>query len=414
MHPKLLDLPGDSVDLNTYGVFMAVGFLLATFMAIRRALRVHASPDVILNLGLLSFIGGIAGARIFYVVQFWHDRFAPLISPAAGWWANTLTLAGATLDLSRGGMVFYGGWIGAMLLACGYLLLYRHSLRWYLDLCAPSLMVGLAFGRLGCFFNGCCFGRVCPTGSTAALIAASFPFGSPSAHAQWNMLDLPLPTELIYTIRPIPDAPSGTFTTAWMPPAMIPADHLDLSPQAIHDWTSRRDALLDPSNDPDQTIARMRQFLLNPRDEPAALMATHLDRHGLSLDQLRTIAAQFRARPVYPVQIFAAIGALTIWLVAEVYLRRRRHHGMVICLVAGLYAVNRFLEETIRNDNPFDTAGLTVSQFISLLLLAASLLTALWIRFTLPPASSWVRPLMRNPDLRTPPPQPLHPSATQT
>ena len=97
------------------------------------------------NITLLVAITGLAGARIFS----WLFEFPPGFS-----------LWQALLEPS-GGLVFYGGVIGGLVSAIAYGLLARVSLRTLLDVLAAPLAVGLAFGRIGCFMAGCCWGDVC-------------------------------------------------------------------------------------------------------------------------------------------------------------------------------------------------------------------------------------------------------------
>ena len=97
------------------------------------------------NVTLLAAITGLAGARIFS----WLFEFPPGFS-----------LWQALLE-PGGGLVFYGGVIGGLVSAIAYGLLAKVSLRTLLDVLAAPLAVGLAFGRIGCFMAGCCWGDVC-------------------------------------------------------------------------------------------------------------------------------------------------------------------------------------------------------------------------------------------------------------
>jgi phosphatidylglycerol:prolipoprotein diacylglycerol transferase len=77
------------------------------------------------------------------------------------------------LNLSSGGLTFYGGFLLATPVLIGYALWKKVPLLKGMDIVAPCLMVGLAFGRIGCYANGCCYGEECslPWG-------AHFPYGS--------------------------------------------------------------------------------------------------------------------------------------------------------------------------------------------------------------------------------------------
>src|SRR5262249_20313649 len=105
------------------------------------------------------FVGGLVGAWIFYVVQYWGDRVNSLADVFRFW---------------EGGIVLYGSIIGGTLTFFTYRALRPFPLRPALDAIAPALAVGVAIGRVGCFLNGCCFGDVC-----RLPWAVSFPEPSP-------------------------------------------------------------------------------------------------------------------------------------------------------------------------------------------------------------------------------------------
>ncbi|HEY5912722.1 MAG TPA: prolipoprotein diacylglyceryl transferase, partial [Verrucomicrobiae bacterium] len=114
----------------------------------RRAPHAGLHQETILDLGPWLIIGAIVGARFLYVITFWREQFAgkPFTEILMVW---------------RGGLVFYGGFIGATL---GTILFARIKKIqvWNLgDVLAPSIALGYAFGRIGCLFNGCCYGSEC-------------------------------------------------------------------------------------------------------------------------------------------------------------------------------------------------------------------------------------------------------------
>jgi len=128
----------------TYGVFVAFAFLLSTWLITRRAARLGFDPEIIGNFLIFVLVCGILSARVFYVVLNWSEFASDLPE---------------IFRLYHGGLVWYGGLIGAAL--CGLLFLKRKrlSIPVVIDLCAPYLALAQAIGRIGCFFNGCCFGR---------------------------------------------------------------------------------------------------------------------------------------------------------------------------------------------------------------------------------------------------------------
>jgi phosphatidylglycerol:prolipoprotein diacylglycerol transferase len=129
-----------------YGVLVALGCMAGLWLAGRRAQRAGVPADTIWDLGPWLILGGLVGARAWFVIAYWRESFAdqPL-------WE--------ILRIRGGGMVFYGGLIGGTL--GGVVFARRKQLGvWHLaDILAPSIALGQAFGRLGCLMTGCCYGR---------------------------------------------------------------------------------------------------------------------------------------------------------------------------------------------------------------------------------------------------------------
>ncbi len=134
--------------MHWYGVLVALGFYAGLLTAARRARRVGVSPDDIWNMGTWLIIGALVGARLWYVMSYWKEDFAG--RP----WLETLMI-------QRGGLVFYGGLVGAFLSCNAYIR--RGGLpAWKVaDVMAPSIALGHAMGRIGCLMHGCCYGDAC-------------------------------------------------------------------------------------------------------------------------------------------------------------------------------------------------------------------------------------------------------------
>lgn len=114
--------------------------------ASRRALRDGIHPDIIIDLGPWLLVGAIFGARIFYVVSYWDESFAG--RP----WTEIFMV-------QHGGLVYYGGLVGASLACIAFAALKKLPLWKLADILAPSIALGYFFGRWGCLLNGCCYGR---------------------------------------------------------------------------------------------------------------------------------------------------------------------------------------------------------------------------------------------------------------
>ena len=160
---------GHEVTLYGYGVAMCLGFLAAILWAARRARRDGQPPEVIYNAALCCFFGGVFGARAFYFIQY-SGEFPSLWDLVRIW---------------KGGLTFYGGFLLATSAVIVYLKATRRPVLYWLDIIAPSLALGLAFGRVGCFLNGCCYGDICHHGWGMVWPEGSIPwekFGDAPLH----------------------------------------------------------------------------------------------------------------------------------------------------------------------------------------------------------------------------------------
>ena len=135
-----------------YGFMLFVGFVAGMMFAARRAVRVGIAQETVWDLGMWILVPGILGARLFYLVQYGDRMFAG---------KSGVALIKTAIDLSQGGLVFYGGVISGII---GYLFYcHRRQLSPLLiaDITIPSIFFGLGFGRLGCLLYGCCYGDAC-------------------------------------------------------------------------------------------------------------------------------------------------------------------------------------------------------------------------------------------------------------
>jgi phosphatidylglycerol:prolipoprotein diacylglycerol transferase len=149
-----------SLPINSYGVTLAVSFLLGVHLATKRASRLGIKSSDLADLAVWVMLAAIAGSRAFYV--FTHvDEFT-------GHWLDVVAFWKGLYGLSM---------LGGVLLAVGtgfYVIARKRWPVWELaDACIPSFALGLFITRIGCFLNGCCFGTAttCPLGVT-------FPYGS--------------------------------------------------------------------------------------------------------------------------------------------------------------------------------------------------------------------------------------------
>lgn len=151
MHKIALQLGG--LSIHWYGVLVALGFLAGLWTASRRGLRDGVAAEKIIDLGPWLMLGTIVGARTLYVISYWDTLFADPLFPRAPWTEIFM--------VQRGGLVFYGGLIGASLAGLIYVWIKKLPLWKLADTLAPSIALGHAIGRIGCLMNGCCYGRAC-------------------------------------------------------------------------------------------------------------------------------------------------------------------------------------------------------------------------------------------------------------
>jgi phosphatidylglycerol:prolipoprotein diacylglycerol transferase len=149
-----------SFPVHSYGVMIALAFIAGLWTATRRARHEKISGEHIADITLWLMAGGMIGARIVYVATYWREEFAD--QPFS-----------EIFMIQHGGLVYYGGLIGATI--AGIIFIYWKKLPLWktADVLAPSIALGNVFGRIGCLLNGCCFGRVC-----AAPWAVRFPNNS--------------------------------------------------------------------------------------------------------------------------------------------------------------------------------------------------------------------------------------------
>jgi len=311
MYQELLKIPFTDLTVKAYGTMMVIGFLMAVFVMRTLSRKIDVDPLIITNAALYSLIAGVVGARLFFVIHYFREFRENLWTIFAIW---------------RGGLEFLGG----VLLAVAFLLLYlRHyklPVRRCLDILAIGLMLALVFGRVGCFLNGCCWGR--PTNLPWGV---RFPYGS-----------------FAYTSQINTDPARGRDK----PYLKIPLDQYSFYSELDNKWLPKPLSELTPSQVTAVTQGR------------------------------------YRSLPVHPTQLYSSLSALAIfslllllWYRADKLIRSNPAHwlarpGIIFAIMLPLYGIARFALEYVRDDNPFEWGHLTVSQIlgIGLMILGAGLI----------------------------------------
>ncbi len=148
------------LTIYSYGLLLMVGFLAATWLAQRDAAhpipgRTVLTPPQFVDAAMLALVGGLFGGRLFFVIQHW-DLYHLFPAEIAAIW--------------HGGLIWYGGLLGGVAAALGYLLWRKIPVWRGLDQMIPYVVLAHAIGRVGCFLNGCCYGS-----PTSAWYGVHFP-----------------------------------------------------------------------------------------------------------------------------------------------------------------------------------------------------------------------------------------------
>src|SRR5574341_880811 len=167
MHPELFRLGPFTV--KSYGALLALSFLLGVLWSIRRAKRAGVDPKYILDLAIVIFISSIVGARAFYVI-FHLDEFR-------GHWLDIISAIQSNGDLGIGGLTMLGGVILAIVSGIFYLRLKKQNVWQVADVLAPAFPLGIFLTRIGCFLNGCCFGKPVSDHAWGIIFPDSCPAG---------------------------------------------------------------------------------------------------------------------------------------------------------------------------------------------------------------------------------------------
>lgn len=187
MHSLLFEI--GPIKIFSYGLCMALGFLAAWQVAVWLCKRSGQNAEQVTSVLTGLMLTGVIGARVAYVIEHWRSEFA----------AHPISV----IRFDQGGLMFYGGFISAAIFVAIYIKIKKINLFALSDVLLTAVPLGHAFGRLGCFMHGCCYGKI-----THGPMGVCFPRHSPAwydqVYAKTPLLDatalqsLPvIPTQLI-------------------------------------------------------------------------------------------------------------------------------------------------------------------------------------------------------------------------
>lgn len=161
MLPVLLKYGPFSV--YAWGFSLSLAIILGTIVAIRLARQIDFDSDRIIDLVIVLVVGGVIGARLFYVFVYEPERYLKDPMQIFAIW--------------NGGLVYYGALIGGFITGTWYVLKKGLPFWKLADVVSPPLALGYGIVRIGCFMNGCCYGR--PTDSFLGVV---FPYLEGTLH----------------------------------------------------------------------------------------------------------------------------------------------------------------------------------------------------------------------------------------
>ncbi len=336
-----------------FGLMLILAFVISAWLAGRRAKREGYLSSIPWDVGLYIFICGVIGARVLSMIV---DQPPP---------DNLADAFFKFIQIWKGGLVLYGAIPGGLI---GYWLAYRSIVRpnqvrtlQIGDWLAPSIALGIAFGRIGCFLNGCCYGDLADPATVPVALSVQFPANSNPHH------------EVVWM--------RGWQTSYGMLLGSGIADECVV--KAVDPGSSAEKAGVqvgDMIESVDGKVTVNQQSLIKALLEikPYQEMELTVKRQGQS-KKMSFIPPP--SLPLVPTQLYMALDGVILFVLLWTYYPLRRREGAVLALLMMTYAINRYLIEQVRLDNPEYVGGFTISQAISLGLFLCGLLMLLLVQW---------------------------------
>ena len=162
MFPLLFNIPIlGGIPIYTYGVLVALGFMAGISWSVHEAKIAGVNPNRVLDLAFYIILSALVGSRVLYIMTEWQRYLSQPLDVFKIW---------------EGGLIFYGGLIGALLVSYFYMKRHKMPFLRTADFFMPGVALGHTIGRLGCFMAGCCYGGRAPEGSPWGVVFPSNPF----------------------------------------------------------------------------------------------------------------------------------------------------------------------------------------------------------------------------------------------
>jgi prolipoprotein diacylglyceryltransferase len=340
----------DGLPIYGFGMMLFLAFLLCTWLAARRAERVGIGKEVIQDLAIWLFIGGLLGARITYLLQARPASVVDFLSQLPKIW--------------DGGIILYGSVLGGL---AGYALAYALVFRKYslstlklADVIAPSIAVGLCLGRMGCFLNGCCYGQVacadCP------VYAVHFPLSAP---ARESLVHQGYQTVAGFTYAgPQPPDAEG-----------VKVGQVDPASDAHAAGLRAGDTITEVEGRSVTSPADLNNYLGSLHDWPRGQTTVELGWRSEEGGESVTRTLRPRTLGLYPTQLYEVVSMFLLFLVLMAYYPLRHHDGQVMAVLMVGYGIHRYLNEILRDD----PRPKGFEQYTSVLLVVLGVVLWLWL-----------------------------------
>jgi prolipoprotein diacylglyceryltransferase len=318
MHPTILTM--GPVTVHSYGLMIAIGFGFGLVLIYFLGKREGLPAGRLMDLAFWTALGGIIGARLIYVLIRWNEYIAPLFSEG-----NFLVFR-----IWQGGLTFYGGLLGGLLVGLILIRHWRLPVMQVLDIAAPALAVGQAFGRLGCLLAGCCWGKPVDLPWAMAFPKVSIVFNS---------------MKLLY----IQAAQLEHFVASF-------------AASVKYDWVSGYGSLIDRLTNLYYQIGGSGAYLdpyfdVLKRADASGNLTQLIAKLGEVKAQalsyfkgLPTDPAVYQTVPLHPAQLMNSLALFLIFGILMVVRRFRGRYGEVFFTYTLLHATLRLLMEPIRGD----------------------------------------------------------------
>ncbi len=351
--PNLLEprepAPSEALGLpiRGYGVMVLIGVVSGVALAVQRAKRRGVEPELIFSLALWLFVGGMLGARAFYVMEYWDRQFYH--TDPAGHFDFIGTLK-AVLNIAQGGLVIYGALIGGAVSSVIFLRMNRLPLLKIADIAAPSMALGLGIGRIGCFLNGCCFGGVCDLPWAVAFPENSPPYKRQIETGQLYLHGLAFNGKSEDKRVVIASVEKGSLAEK---AGMQAGDQIieisergkgEFRTQRLFSIVESREGESSAASLQDDTLGGAVRALLSIRGAGTKIIVETAERNQpVEWTLAEAIDLPTRSLPVHPTQLYSAIDAILLVLLLLAYDPFRRHDGEVFALMVTVHPIAQIL-----------------------------------------------------------------------